>query len=226
MKSSQSRLLVGLLLVASGALFLLQNLNIVRLPDLGELFLAAVFGLGGLAFLAIYITNRAHWWALIPASALAGIGGILFLEWLSPALEAAIGGPLFLGAMAMGFLLIYVTERQHWWALMPGGIMLTLAVVAGVDSLFGGHVGGIFFFLGLAATFGLVSIVPTEHGRQRWALIPAGVSLVLALITAASLLTFVDYIWPLALILLGVYLLLRPRRASLAAASPDKEALK
>lgn len=226
MKSSQSRLLVGLLLVASGALFLLQNLNIIRLPDLGELFLAAFFGLGALAFLAVYITNRAHWWALIPGSALAGIAGILFLEWLSPALEAAIGGPLFLGAMAVGFLLIYLTERQQWWTLMPGGIMLTLAVVAGVDSLFGGNVGGVLFFVGLAATFGLVSIVPTEHGRQRWALIPAGVSLVLALITAASMLTFVDYIWPLALILLGAYLLFRPRRASLAAASPDKEALK
>ncbi|MFW6184612.1 MAG: hypothetical protein ACOC8X_12505 [Chloroflexota bacterium] len=74
MKSSQSRLLVGLLLVASGALFLLQNLNIIRLPDLGELFLAAFFGLGALAFLAVYIllTTSGRWrsfsWAPIYCS--------------------------------------------------------------------------------------------------------------------------------------------------------------
>lgn len=226
MKTSQSRLLVGLLLVASGAVFLLQNLNIISLAALGELFLISFFGLGALAFLAVYITNRAHWWALIPGSALAGIAGILFLEWLSPALEAAIGGPFFLGAMALGFLLIYVTDRQHWWALMPGGILLTLALVAAADALFGGDAGGVLFFLGLAATFGLVSIVPTEHGRQTWALIPAGITFILALITAASALTIVDYIWPLALILIGLYLLLRPRRLSMAGASSNKEELK
>lgn len=226
MKSSQTRLLAGLLLIVSGAVFLLQNLNLISLAGFGEFVLAAFFGLGALAFLAIYISNREHWWALIPGSALAGIAGILFLEWLSPALENAIGGPLFLGTMALGFLLIYITDRQHWWAIMPGGIMLTLAAVAGLDFLLGGDAGAVVFFLGLAATFGLVAIVPTEHGPQRWALIPAGVTLVLALITAASAFAIVDTIWPLALILFGAYLLLRQRGVSMAGASPNKEELK
>lgn len=223
MKGSQSRLLAGLLLVAAGVVFLLQNLNFISLAGLGDFVFATFFGLGALAFLAVYITNRKHWWALIPGSALAGIAGILFLEWLSPALENAIGGPLFLGTMALGFLLIYITDRQHWWAIIPGGIMLTLAAVAGLDFLLGGDAGAVVFFLGLAATFGLVAVIPTVHGRQRWALIPAVACLGLGVGVAMGLSTIGNFLFPLALVGLGVYLLLRTKGEPKTAAPLPKE---
>lgn len=225
MKSIQTRLLAGLLLIAAGAVFLLQNLGIIRLPDLGEFFLIAFFGLGALAFLSVYIMNREHWWALIPGAALGGIAAHLALDWLAPGIAAAWGGSLFLGALSLAFLLIYATDRQHWWALMPGGILLTIAIVASADRFLGGAAGGVLFFLGLAATFGLVYLAPTEHGRMSWALIPAGICLVLAFLASAALSSLGNVLWPLGLILLGAYLLLRSRGGT-KATEPLKEQLK
>lgn len=226
MKGSHTRLLAGLLLIAAGALFLLQNLGIFRLPDLGELFLIAFFGLGALAFLSVYIMNRAHWWALIPGAALGGIAAHLALDWLAPGIASAWGGFVFLATLALGFLLIFVTDRQQWWALIPGGVLFTLAVVATADRYLGGAAGGVLFFLGLSATFGAVYLVPTEHGRMSWALIPAGICLVLAFLASAALSSIGNVLWPLGLILFGAYLLLRSRGASKTGAPLVKEDLK
>jgi len=57
-------------------------------------------------------------------------------------------------------------------------------------------------------TFGLVSLAPPPHGRQKWALIPATVLLVIGLLIALASMPFIKYLWPLALILVGLYLIL------------------
>lgn len=75
----------------------------------------------------------------------------------------------------------------------------------------GFETGGIFF-LGLGLTFLLVAIIPTPEGQMRWALIPAVILLVMGLLLTAALTQLINFIWPLALILLGLFLVLRAFR--------------
>lgn len=226
MKALPTRLIAGLFLIGAGTLFLLQNLRIIRLGGVGDLFVAAFFGLGALAFLAVFLANREHWWSLIPAGALFGIGGLIAMDWLLPSAASALGGSFFLGSLSLPFWLIFATHRKHWWAIIPGGILLTLAAVAGADTLFDSNFGGVLFFLGLSATFGALYVLPSakDKAHTRWALIPAIFCLGMAFVVAASLSTLAGAIWPLGLILLGLYLLLvRPRRQKTPTVAAQKE---
>lgn len=102
-----------------------------------------------------------------------------------------------------------IRRFKNWWAIIPGGVMLTLALIAGLASVLEGIETGGVFFLGLGLTFGLLSFVPTPQGRMKWALIPAAVLLVMGLLLGAAASPFLNYLWPVALILLGLYHIFR-----------------
>jgi hypothetical protein len=201
------RILWGLLLVGGGLLFLLQNLNVIGFGDIAWSVLLLI---GGLSFLGLYISNREHWWAIIPGIILLGLGLSSGLSALFPRLFEVIGGGFFLGWIGLAFFVVYIANRTNWWAIIPGGVLLTLSVVNSLDAL-GWETGGIFF-LGLGLTFLLVALLPTPEGRMRWAYIPAvilGFIALLQLIEAAELMNLVV---PLALIFVGLFLIFRTFR--------------
>jgi hypothetical protein len=108
---------------------------------------------------------------------------------------------------------IYLVNRDHWWAVIPGGVLLTLALIAGLSSVMQGIEMGGVFLLGLGLTFALLAFLPTPEGRLTWAIIPAIVLLVTgALITAAAA-ELINYVWPAALVVGGLYLLYRVFRS-------------
>lgn len=209
MKRFESPILWGILLIAGGILFLLQNLGLLVV---GSLFWLFLFGAAGLVFLSVFLTDyRANWWAAIPGFFLLGLAATIGLNQLAPQVNAAWGGALFMGAIGLAFGAVYFANREHWWAIIPGGACLTIALVAGLSSLplWGGfEVGGVFF-LGLGLTFGLLSRAPTPEGRMRWAFIPAAVLLVMGLVITAAATAILNYIWPIGLILGGLWLLFR-----------------
>lgn len=206
MKQFKSSVVWSILLILAGLLFLLQNFGF--LSGVFGLFWALAFGLGGAAFLYVFLANRTQWWAIIPGFALFGLSVLIALDTLWPAAADAIGGTLFLGGIGLSFWVIFLMNREHWWAIIPGGVLITLALVAGLSSLEGVEMGGIFF-LGLGSTFGLLAIVPTPQGRMGWALIPAAVLGVVGLLLLAAAAPFIRFIWPTAVILVGLYLLFR-----------------
>lgn len=202
----ESRVLWGLLLIAGGVLFLLQNLGLFEFSDL---FWALLLGVGGLFFLSVFAQNRENWWALIPGMALIGVALVIASSRLAPAFGEAWGGSIVLGSLAVAFLAIYAVDRRQWWAMIPGGVMATLTVITGLDSLLPGmETGGLFMF-GLALTFGFIAILPTPEGQQRWALIPAGILFVVGILITAAAGNLIAIIWPLFLIGAGGFLLLR-----------------
>jgi hypothetical protein len=212
MRQIDRSLLLGLALVGAGALFLLQSLGFFG--PLENAFWALIFGAGGVGFLAALARNRAHWWAAIPGCALLGIGLLIALDGLAPALAGSWGGPLFLGMLGLGFWVVYLVRRAYWWAIIPGGVLFTLALVAGLSETMAGNAGGWVFFLGLSATFGLVYLLPTNEGRRIWALYPAAALLAMAVLIMAAMGQVVNVLWPAALILAGIYMVyrtLRPR---------------
>jgi hypothetical protein len=219
MNMSTSRIIWGILLVLAGLFLLLQNLGLLAF-NLGALLVPFFFGAGGLIFLAVSASNRDHWWSLIPGFVLLSIGGLIALDQVAPRLASTWGGSFFLGGISLAFWLIFLTQREHWWALIPAGVLTTLAAVAGLAQLTTGTATGSLFFLGMAATFALVYLFPGPQGRQGWALLVAGVMLVLGTFTLLANAAVLQYVWPLALILLGAYLLLRSGREGKEAAEP------
>lgn len=208
MKRFDWRVLVGILLVVVGALLLLQTFDIFRF--VWEVVWAVLFLAAGAGFLVVYLDRKEHWWAVIPGMALLGIGALIGLSVLG--LAEAIGGAIFLGALSLAFWLVYLRRRDNWWAVIPGGVLATLAVVAGLEQVIPWAETGGVFFMGLALTFALVYLLPTPHGRMTWPLIPAAVLFVLGLIVVLATSAVFQYLWPLALVLVGGYLVLRALR--------------
>jgi len=100
-------------------------------------------------------------------------------------------------------------RRDFWWAVIPGGTLVTLAVVAALGEVIPGEAVGGIFFLGLAATFGLVYLLPTPQGRMKWAWVPALVLGIMGLLLIVTLGGWINILWPIALILVGGYVLYR-----------------
>jgi len=178
----------------------------------GSLFLFMI----GLSFLVVYLNNRTRTWALL----VAYIMGVLSL---APAMAsgggdtAAYFGSVFLFAVALPFFIIYFRSEKNWWAIIPAGVMTTLAVIAGAaiagwiqDGNDGGFANA-FLMGGLAATFAVVWL---RHAKD-WAKV---VTFVLAALAVASVFfaSFTEIFWPVALILGGAYLLYNAMRPKIA----------
>jgi hypothetical protein len=112
--------------------------------------------------------------------------------------------------IGLSFWIIYALNPENWWAIIPGGVLVTVALVVGFSSTFkeGAWLGGVFF-LGLGATFGLLWLLTPRQERPRWALIAAAALLVVGIVVTFAGSALAIYIWPAALILGGLYLILR-----------------
>jgi hypothetical protein len=169
-----------------------------------------------LSFLVVYLNNHTRTWALLVAY-------VMFVLSIAPAMAsgggdtAAYFGSVFLFAIAFPFFIVYFREAKSWWAIIPAGVMTTLAVITTLaiagwitDSNQGGYANAILMG-GLAATFAVVWL---RHAKD-WAKIA---SIILAALAIASLFfaTYSEILWPVAIILGGAYLLLtalRPKQA-------------
>jgi hypothetical protein len=206
--------MLGLLLVAAGLLILLSNIGLVS-----GLMWTALLLAGAGTFLSIYARDHERWWALIPAFALLGLGGVANLD-LLPASAADWGGTIFLGALGLGFAAAWLTDRARWWAIIPAGTLITLGVVARPAGSWPNSDQGWLLFLGLALTFGLVYLDPRAAPRRSWALYPAAGLLVIALLIGTSLGPALNLVWPVALMLAGLYLGFRRARLPAAPRAP------
>lgn len=202
----ESRVLWGSLLILAGVVFLLQN--IIGFP-IGGVFWGILFGIAGLVFVWVFISNKQQWWAVIPGFSLLGIGFTILVSSLLPRVGDFISGTVILGGIALGFLVVYLVDRNNWWALIPGGVLLTLAVVAGLDNFISGEGVGAIFFLGMGLTFVLIALLPGTEGKMRWAWIPAGVLIFMSFVVMAAAGQIFGYIWPIALIGVGVFFVFR-----------------
>lgn len=211
MRKVDLRILIGGLLIVAGILFLLQTLNII--PDAWGILWTGVFIVGSIVFLYIYFTDRGQWWALIPGLILLGLAGTVFVSTFFPD-YSTLAGSFFLGSAGLGFWIIYLTNREFWWAIIPGGVLFTLAAISGLDEYVSDDVGGGVFFLGLSLTFFLLVLLAQPRKNFWWAYIPAVVLFVMGVIIIGPLQTIFNYIWPVALILAGGLLLFRNFRKS------------
>jgi hypothetical protein len=212
MKKSKTAFLLpiigGLLLITAGVIFLLDNLGVIALD--WAMLIGPLFTIGGLVFILVFILNTNEWWALIPGFVLMAIGLIIFMgerdiDFLEP-----WSGAIFLGFLGAAFFLIYITHRNHWWAIIPGGVLLTLACVTLIAEW--EMLSGVVFFLGLGVTFGLVYLLPKPVGKLKWALYPAGILSFVGILVLLGVTRLFNFVWPVALLAAGGYVLYRAIR--------------
>ena len=180
----------------------------VALLDLlkGDIMGALALILIGVPFLAVYLRDRAQWWAIIPAYIMLAIALMLLLtEWNIMGDELV--APFILTSIAIPFLVIYSRDREQWWPLIPAYGMLVNALMVGLIE------GGVLDDLLIPAYVNLAIALPFfyVYARNRqswWALIPGGI---MAVIGLAFLLSegFVQYVLPAVLIAAGVWILVR-----------------
>lgn len=205
----------GLVLVVAGGLLLLQTTGVLAF-NWDVLFGGAVALLGVLFGLTFLSDRRGNWWAVIPGVILLALAAGLEKDTLFPGLVCREGpcfdwdGVLILGGVSLSFWLVYFTDRQKWWALIPAGVVLTLALVDGVSA---GGVGewasGGIFFAGLGLTFLLVAGL----AKQRWAFIPMGILLGLGVLLGLTQSAYAGFILGGLCIGAGVYWIYRTARA-------------
>jgi len=189
-----------------GILFLLESLQILALGGVW----AALFIAAGLTFGYTFLENRESWWATIPAMTLLSIGTLIGIDAIFPRLGNLLGGSIVLGGLALSFWIIYFTTHyQQWWAIIPGGVLLSLALGVAVEPFIQEDVFAALFLLGIALTFVLVYFLPTANQRMGWALIPAGALAIVGLIVLSVTTRLAGLVWPGLLIAVGAYILLK-----------------
>lgn len=200
MSDNSKRFLFGGLLVLAGVIFILQQLFNW---SIGGVFISMLFAAGAFVFLFVYLSDRSKWWALIPGFTLLGLAAIIATGDLFPRFGGRFGGTIFLGCIALAFILVFITRRDFWWAIIPAGVLTTLAIMTAIPAGNGLFTGG-FFFLGIGATFGVLGLLPVGK-KDKWPWIPALILLVFgSMLTTGALARSQT---PFGLVFAGVFLL-------------------
>jgi hypothetical protein len=200
-KLGYGSLIWGGLLIILGLGLLAENLDL--LGDWNAPVWSLLLGAFSLFFLASYVRDREQWWALIPGLVILFIAVAVFLA-EQDLVAGHVVATIILAGVGLPFLLIYLADRQHWWALIPGITMSAAAVgvfLEGVGTISGEAVGGVIVG---GISLGFVSIYLIDR-KQWWALIPGGVMGIVAFFLLLA--TAAKFVWPVALILLGMLLL-------------------
>ncbi len=215
----------GIAILLLGIAILLFNFGVFEAYALyGAYAVAAVLSLGGLAFLIALVFNTERWVLTIPGFTLLSLGVVVFLSTLDTIAPEYMGA-LFLIGLALGFLVLFLSNRQErWWALLQACIVAVVALVGvGVGVLPVEQLGSLLFG-GLGLSFLLLYLVGGNHKVFAWTLIVAAVLLIFAAaLLAASFGTesLVVRLWPILLVLIGGFILARAITGRAAPASPE-----
>jgi hypothetical protein len=197
-----NKFLIGIFFLVVGLGTMFSNLGYF---SIGLLFWPGLLAVGGLVFLYFFVTSRSNWWAAIPGCVLLSIGTTAALPFVAPGLDARLGGPIVLAGMSLGFWLVFLRVPANWWAIIPAGVMLTLASITLLKTENGLDTAGVFF-IGLGLTFALVALLPGGALRMAWPWIPAAVLLIMGFLFIASANQMATLVLPVAMILGGLFL--------------------
>jgi hypothetical protein len=191
----------GGLLLLFGVMALVETYT-----DLSAWVWVAILAAAGLGAFGVYLTNRSDWGLLIPAYVLWAIAGLVGLIELNILRDESVA-TYVLAAIALPFLVVYLRNRDQWWALIPAYVLLAVGVMVGLIGL------GVLDDLLVPAYVMFAIAIPffavyARNTKQWWALIPGGIMAVIGLsflIAEAA----AQYIGPAVLILVGAWVLVR-----------------
>jgi hypothetical protein len=129
-----------------------------------------------LAFWAVaWVGRPATRWAMIPGWITAVLAAVILL---SNQIAGEMMGIIVMIGIGFPFLVLFLRNRDQWWALLPAGVAFSLALIiffsgfAGGDEWTGRLVGA-FLFVGVAIPF-LFLWARRDRYQSAWAKYPAG----------------------------------------------------
>jgi hypothetical protein len=178
---NKSGLFWGMLLIMGGVLALAQQMGYIESisPQMGLYSFAAI----SLVALVMYaLSGWKEWGWLFPVGVFGGLAVTTAMA-INNVNTAAVGSPIFFGLL-IPFVVAYLTDRaRNWWALIPGGVMLFLALTTLlVDSTGGEWIGSLFLFM---AAFAFL-VVYLNNRTRTWALLVAYIFGVLGIAPAMA----------------------------------------
>ncbi len=220
MKLRNHWLLWALFKLLSGAFLLLNSQHVFR--EFGDAIWGGTFALIGIGFLVWFLIDRQRAWRAIAGFPLLAIGVLNLLAWRGIVL-GEWQAPLILLGVALGFWTVLLSHDDHWWALIPAGVLTLMGILIGFQARLSQGMWLALFFLGLGAVFGLLYLLRLGQQDTGWAGIPAGAFLLMGVVTlvAAAKLSgpFAQW-WPALLLVVGLILLIPALRRSPPVAPP------
>lgn len=201
MQTRKQGLVWGGLLILFGVMSLVETYT-----DLTAWTWVVILAAAGLGAFGVYLTDRSEWALLIPAYVLWAVAGLVALIELNILRDESIA-TYVLATIALPFLVVFLRNRQQWWALIPAYVLLAVGVMVGLLGL------GVLTDLLVPAYVMFAIAIPffvvyVRNTKQWWALIPGGIMAVIGLsflIAEAA----VQYVAPVALVIVGVWILVR-----------------
>lgn len=169
MKSRSVNIFWGIVLIALGSVFLLNEWGVIQLYGWSNLIWALVFGVAAAFFLTTYLLkNGQEWGWLFPATILAGIALLIGLEGtrLGHVLSAT---PVLLGVAAPFMVAYFRDPESKRWALIPSWVFFVVSAIVLFERYLNGNLMGALVLYSIALPFLYVYV--TDRSRQ-WALIP------------------------------------------------------
>ena len=192
-------------LIPAGGMLLMGSLMLMIESIPGEWIGSAVLFYLALVFTIVYLLRRAAWAAIVAY--------VMFCTAFTPLMAMGprpeLTGGLLLCALALPFLFIYLRSPQtRYWALIPFGVLITIALTA-TYVLLPGLPGPAYderlatagLYLGISITFAVLWL---RH-HKRWAMFVAFAALLLAGLN--SLIGDWPQIWPVVAVIAGLYLI-------------------
>lgn len=220
MRISRGALVWGLTLILLGVFLLAEQQGFIRVLVPGWTWLFG--GLGVLCLLTAFF-YRSLWGLLFPGFILLGLAATIFLSTGASA-PGNVAGAVFLASIALPFWITALLSRSNWWAIIPAGVITTLAIMPLLsEARLDGQVTGAIFFLGLGLTFVLMRLWALGRPGTGWAWYPAFILGGIGLVILAS---SNSRLWPVVVIIAGAVLLIRALlpRQSAPATPPEPEA--
>jgi hypothetical protein len=148
-------------------------------------------------------------WFVIPAGALFTSGLVTLVFGLNQ-ISSLGSGSLFSTGIGLTFLAVFLTRRNHWWALLPAGFFIGLGAWAELGSnfrLIGWHPVSVIFCLGIS--FLLVYTYSVQRRMMRWSLLTGAIIVAISFFyLLAIFLARWSMLWPIVLLLASVLILL------------------
>jgi hypothetical protein len=206
---------VGIAMIISGIIFLLNNFNIIRMQNVlpSEFIISRILGIlfviSGIIFLFFQGAGGRLFWLWLPAGFLFTIGLDILIIGINN-IFTPDSGIVFSIGIGLTFLLIFLFRKKHWWSLIPAGISLGFAIwiiLIKNNSYIGYHPIILIFNLGI--TFIIIYIYSVQKIKKKWALITGSIITVVSLMYFVIILIYKNrFLLSIILIILGAGILI------------------
>lgn len=196
----------GAIIILVGIFLLLLTTDILDININTSWLFGFFFFLAFVFFIGIYFsTHRQQFWPLIPGIIMLGLSLLIVSDEMG--LKGTSGAGLFMLSIGLSFLAVYVFHPEHWWAIIPAGIVGSVSLVI----FFGDLLGVSLMFLGMGLTFfALYLVLLSTEDKHWWPLIPGGILAFMGILFLFfGPLEFGNYLLPAALIIAGIILIIK-----------------